>query len=189
MDANTVTLIVGLAGIGSTLIASSLGIYFTAKARSGALRAALYNNQLEILKQIIHKQERFRIFATMLASDDNTHKDEARNDIGKCFIDFSKIQEEGAALLPTKLWTEVRELNVYMLKIIESYDKGEAISNDGMVTLVAMMTKVVLLTRATVGIDELSKESVNLFSSKKRYDKLTDIKLNFFKNLHEKANK
>lgn len=188
MEANTVTLIVGLSGIGATLIAGGLGIYFTAKARSSALREALFNKQLDLISRIMLKQGRFRVFATILAMEDDTYKDQARDDIGDCTKDFSEIQEEGAAILPTELWVEVKKLNDQMTKILVDYDEGRGISEDSFETLVAMMAKIGLLARAVIGADELTEESLGLFSSKKDYENLANMEIEYFRKMHEKAN-
>ena len=185
MEEKTVTLIVGLAGIVATLIASGLGLYFTAKARTGSLREALFTKQLDLISRIIHKQGRARVFLTILAGKDNTYKEEAREDIGNCVKEFSEIQEEGAAILPTELWGEVKKLNNHMTSILVSYDERKEISEDGFKTLVAMMTKVALLSRVVIGVDELTEESINLFSSKKEYGRLANIEIDYFKKIQK----
>lgn len=187
MEANTVTLIVGLSGIGATLIASSLGIYFTAKARTSAFREALFKKQLDIIARAIHKQGRFRIFATILAGEDDTYKGQAREDIGDCTKDFSGIQEEGAAILPTELWIEVKKLNDHMTEILVNYDAGSGISEDSFQTLVTMMAKIALLSRTVIGVDQLTEESLRLFSSKKEYENLANIEIDNFRKMLEKA--
>ena len=83
MEEKTVTLIIGLAGIFSTLISSGLGIYFTAKARSSALRESLFNQQLELVKKIIRKQERVRIYFTVLTDKGGPFEEDARHDAGE----------------------------------------------------------------------------------------------------------
>ncbi|MGO9147509.1 MAG: hypothetical protein ACLQDF_14185 [Desulfomonilia bacterium] len=53
MEEKTITLIIGLAGIASTLIAGGLGSYFTARARSSPLRETLFSKQLELMTKVI----------------------------------------------------------------------------------------------------------------------------------------
>ena len=61
MDANTVTLVVGLGGIVATLVSSSLGLYFTSKARSSTLREMLYSRQIDLIIQIMKEAvEKYR---------------------------------------------------------------------------------------------------------------------------------
>lgn len=188
MESNTVTLIIGLAGIGATLIASGLGIYFTAKARSNVLREALFKKQLDLIARIMHKQGRFMVFASILAGEKDTYTDQAREEIGVCVKDFSEIQEEGTAILPTELWIEVKKVNAHMIEILVSYDERKGISEDSYKTLVAKMTKVGLLARTVVGADQLTEESLNLFSSKKNYEGLVNFEIECIRKMQKRAN-
>jgi hypothetical protein len=185
MDANTVTLIIGLSGIAGTLIASGLGLYFTAKARSSSLRETLFKKQLEIMARITHLLGRFRVFATILAANDNEYKEHAREDIRECIKIFSEIQEEGAAILPTELWIEVKKMNDHMAKIPLNYDKGESISKESIDLYIAIMSKIVLLGRVVIGVDELTEENIKLYSSQKEYENLANIELEYFKKLRK----
>jgi len=185
MEEKTVTLIVSLAGILATLIASSLGLYFTAKARTRSLRDALFAKQLNLIERIIRTQGRVRAFVTILAGKDNAYKEQAREDVVSCVKEFFSIQDEGAAILPTQLWVEVKKLNDYMASILVSYDEEENISENDFKTLVAMMAKVCLLSRLVIGADELTEESIKLFSSKKEYDKLANIEIEEFKKIQK----
>lgn len=188
MDANTVGLILGLFGITSSLLTSGFNTYLTYKARSNMLKETLYNSQIEILRKIIHKQERFRVYATVLQGDDDALKVQARQGMEYSFVDFNRMQEEGAAILPTNLWIEVRRLNAFMADIIALFNKNQSVSEKSMEELVAKMSKVVLLTRAAIGVDELTKDSLKLFSSEKHYNDLANLKMDFFKDIRRKAN-
>ncbi|MFA5984230.1 MAG: hypothetical protein WC782_09450 [Methylococcaceae bacterium] len=68
MEQSTITLVVGLAGISSTLIVSGMGLYYTAKSRPAALRQALFSKQREMVVEIVHLQSRIRLFATHFLS-------------------------------------------------------------------------------------------------------------------------
>jgi len=183
MEEKTITLIIGLAGIVSTLIASGLGFYYTAKARTSSLREVLFVKQFDLITRIISKQGRVRVFVTILAAKDNTYKEQAREDIGNCVKEFSEYQDEGAAILPTELWVEVKKINDYMASILISYDDGKDISEDDTKTLAAMITKICLLSRAVIGVDELTEESIELFSSKEEYEKLANIEIEDLKKI------
>jgi hypothetical protein len=187
MDDKTVTLIIGLAGIFSTLISSGLGIYFTGKGRSAPLRQSLFNKQLELITKIIHKQGRIRVFFTILSGSDDTYKELARDDIGECVKKFSELQEEGAAILPTELWVEVKQLNSQITGMLVEYDEGRGISENSMGDLVARETKVALLSRVVLGIDELTEESLKLFSSKMDIERIANIEVEHLKAMQEKA--
>lgn len=188
MKPEIVTLIVGLAGVFSTLLASGLGLYFTAKARSSALRESLFTQQIEMIRKIVYKQGRVRVFFTVLTEKDGPFEEQARVDAGESIRDFSELQEEGAAILPVELWVEIKRLNDVMTDTLGSYDDGEGVTEDSMRTLVAHSTKVGLLSRAVLGIDELTTESLKLYSTEKSFKRLADLEVEHFKHMHEQAN-
>jgi len=187
MNPNLVTLIIGLAGIIATLIASSLGLYFTAKARSAPFREMLYSKQIQLIIQIIHKQSRFHIFATLLVGDDSTYKDQAREDIRICLKDYSELTEKAAAILPTDLWVEIKQLSSYMTKLVVNYDENGKLEGEDIKKLSAKGAKVGLISRAILGVDELSDESIKLFSSTDNIERLAKIEAEELVNLAEEA--
>ena len=186
MEDKTVTLIIGLAGIFSTLISSMLGIYFIAKSRSAALRESLFNQQLDLIKKIIYKQGRIRIFVAILNDPDSPFTEEARNDVRECVRDYSELQEEGAAILPTELWVEINQLNDFVTGILVSYDEGRGVGLENMRELAARAAKVALLSRVILGIDELTEESLKIYSSKKNLDRVASLEIEHFKDMHDK---
>ncbi len=181
MDSSTVTLIVALAGIASTLVSSSLGLYFTARARSAPLRKLLYSKQIELITQIIHKEGRFRVYATILAGDDPTFKEPARHDIGNCMKNHSELTEKAAAILSTDLWVEIKQLNSFMTELLVNYDENEKLNEEHLIKLSSMDAKVALVSRAALGIDELTEESLKLFSNVKDFERLAKIESEEFK--------
>lgn len=183
-----VTLIVGLSSIVATLIAGGMGLYFTAKARSSPLREALFAKQLDLIVRIIHKQGKVRVLATILAGKDDTFKERAREDIGECVKEFSEMQDEAAAVLPTELWVEVKRLSDKMTDILVCYDEKGDIEESSFRTLVALATKVALVSRAVMGVEELTEESLNLFSSKKDYESLASMEVKHFEEMHKRVN-
>ena len=189
MDSNSVTLIIGLAGIIGTVIASSLGLYFTAKARSAPLRELLYAKQIELITQIAHKQARFRVYATILSSGDpglKRFKDIARDDIGKCKKEYSEMTEKAAALLPTELWVEIKQLSTFMTELIVNYDENAMLDENSLSKLAGMDTKVALISRVVLGVDELTEESLKLFSSTKGFERVAKIEPEYFEHLAKK---
>ncbi len=173
MDANTVALVVGLAGILGTLISSGLGLYFTSKARSSPLQEMLYSKQIDLIVRIISKVGRFKVFATMLADPDSNYKDITRDDIDDCVKNISKLKEEGAAILPVELWVEVKKLSNHAASILSEYDESQNIDSEQFIKFSAMGRKVALLARAVLGVDELTEESIKIFSSKKEFDAIS----------------
>ena len=186
MDSNVVALIIGLAGIAGTVIASSLGLYFTAKARSAPLREMLYSKQIEIITQLIHKQERFRIYATILSGKDTKFKDVALDDINKCIKEYSELTEKAVALLPTDLWIEIKKLTTFMTELINTYDETLTIDENSLLKLAGMDTKIALASRVVLGIDELTEESIKLFSSVDSLERITQIESDYFEALAKK---
>ncbi len=172
------TLIIGLAGISSTLISSGLGIYFIARGRSAPLRELLYSKQVELISKIIHKQARYRVYATVL-SDDKTaaFHERALEDIGECLKEYSELTDQAAAILPTDLWIEIKRLSTAMTALLVDYDKTLKIDRDKLVEIIAIETKVALLSRALLGADELTDESLRLFSSSKGFERLANVEL------------
>ncbi len=186
MDSNTVTLIIGLAGISGTIIASILGLYFTARARSAPLREMLYAKQVELITQIIYKQGRFRNYVLVLSGKEPNFKDLARDDIGKCVKEYSEMTEKAAAILPTELWVEIRKLNDFMVDLIIEYDDNATIDEKSLSKFASMHTKVALISRVVLGIDELTGESIKLFTSIKNFDTVTNIKPEYIEYLAKK---
>jgi hypothetical protein len=187
MEQQTVTLIVSLAGITATLASSVLGFYFTAKARRNSMREALFGKQMELISRIMHKSGRVRVFATILTGKDEGFRDRAREDMGECVREFSEMQNESDAILPTELWVEVRRLSDHMVELLVRYDEDGQIEPDGLARLVAISAKVGLLSRSVMGVDELTDESLALFSSKKDYERLAEIEVESFERMSKDA--
>jgi hypothetical protein len=187
MEQQTVTLVIGLAGIAGTLVSSGLGFYFTAKARRNPLREALFDKQLDIISRIMHKGGRVRVFATILTGKDEGFRDQARSDMGECVREFSEMQGESDAILPTELWVEVKRLTDHMVQLLVRYDEDGQIDSDGLARLVAIFMKVGLLSRSVIGVDELTGESLALFSSKKDYDRIAEIEVEYFERISKNA--
>ena len=55
------------------------------------------------------------------------------------------------------------------------YDENETIDTEQMVKLIAMDTKVAMVARLVLGVDELTEESIKIFSSKKAFAKSAHI--------------
>jgi len=181
MDQSIVTLIISLAGIASTLISSSLGLYFIARARNAPLRELLFTKQVELIAKILQKQELIRALATILMNKDYPHKDEVCKDLAKHIRDFCELEAEGMAILPADLWAEMRRLSRDMDDLLVEFDKQNIITQSTFKSFLARAGKVGLLSRAIIGADELTEESIKLFSSMKQYDNLTSIEVSSLK--------
>ena len=165
MDSNTVTVAISVVGAISTLVASGLGLYFTARARSAPLRELLYSKQLELITKIIYKQARFQVYAILLSSSNSEFKKRAREDSGSCVKEYSELTEKASAILPTDLWVEVKKLSDYMAGLLIGFDKRGSLDEQSISRLEGMGAKVVLVSRAILGVDQLTEESLKLFSA------------------------
>ena len=96
--------------------------------------------------------------------------------------------DEGAAILPTELWIEIKRLNDHMVNLLVSYDESTRLDPNSLTTLSAMATKVALISRTVIGVDELTGESLGLFSNKKHYEALTKIEVEHFERMSKEIN-
>lgn len=68
-------------------------------------------------------------------------------------------------------------------------DEVSKIDQDKLIAIMAIEAKVALLSRAVLGVDELSDESLRLFSKRKRFESVTNIELSELEELaRQKAN-
>jgi hypothetical protein len=178
MASETATLIVGLAGIAGTLLSSGMGLYFVARARRSPMRELLYGRQLDLIVRILRTAGRIRVFMAILASDDDTFKEQARDDVGRSVKRLSQLSDDAAALLPTELFVEVRTLSEATVDILVKIDAPEPASLDQLDTQAA---KTALMTRSLLGVDELSDESIALFGKRDSLDRLSKIGLQQFR--------
>ncbi len=114
-----------------------------------------------------------------MAGEDPSFKAHARDEFGDCIKDISELTGKGAVILPTELWIETKRLSDHVTSILVEYDKNENINSDQLVKLSAMAIKVVLVARSILGADELTEESIKIFSSKKDFENLANIETSF----------
>lgn len=186
MNDSTTTLAVGLVGVLATLVVGLLGSYFTAQARSNPLQQALFTKQIDLLSKIALQHSRLRVFLTLLQGPDDTFFEQAREDTRHQFVELAKLEEEAAVVLPVELWVAIRELNNHLSELIQEFDDKSAIGEEGFKTMVAMMAKVALISRAVLGVDELTGKSLDLFSSQKEFQRLAKIEVDYFERIYEK---
>ena len=148
------------------------------------MRELLYSKQVELISKIIHKQARYRVYATVL-SDDVTaaFHERAREDLRECVREYSELTEQAAAILPTDLWIEIKRLSMAMTDLTVDHDEASKIDKDQLIRIMAIDAKVALLSRAVLGVDELSEESLKLFSNRKGFESATSVELGELENL------
>jgi len=185
----TGTLIVALAGIGATLLSSGLGLYFVSKARSSPLREMLYKEQLKFIKDILSVLGKVRNYAIILVSDDETFKEEARADLGESTKEISELTEITAAILPTEIWVEVRKARELIIDFAVRYDAGDDLTIEELHPIVGSSAKIALMSRAALGVDELSEDTLKLFSSTKAFQRLVDLDNSYFESISKNNNK
>lgn len=188
MDQKVVTLIIGLAGITATLISSVLGLYFTAKSRSAPLRETLFKKQLDLISRIMHKLGIIRDLVIIMAGENTTFKDKSRNEIREYIRELCEMENEASALLPTELYIEIKRLSYHLTNLLANYDQSNIIDRKGYTTLSAIAAKVALISRTVIGVDELTIDSLSLFSSKNHYNNLTNIEIEQFQEIAKKVN-
>ena len=99
---------------------------------------------------------------------------------GNVSENFPRCKIKQLPFCQQKLWVEIKRLTDHLSNILISYDKSNKIDPSILTTLVAMEAKIALISRTIIGVDELTGESLSLFSSKKHYDDLTNIEIEQF---------
>lgn len=167
MDPSVTALVLGLAGLVATLLSSSLGLYFTAKARTSPLREHLYREQVELTLRILRTSGRAKLFAAVLADEDSPHLERAREDLRRRIMELARLSDSAAAILPTELYVEVRRLANLFSEYSEAFDeKVDLTEFPG--KFAGHMGKTAILARTYLGVDQLSAESARLFTTKRK---------------------
>ena len=176
MDSTTQALILGISGIMATLVSSSLGLYFTARARTAPLRNHLYSKQLDLVLQIILVIGRIRIYLPIiLAPEPNEHREQALEDLRGKVSELSQLVDSAAALFPTELYAEINQLSHLIVNIMVDFDEGRDVAGF-QEELGGHATKVALLARTYLGVDELSQESTALFVKRKDLQRVSNVR-------------
>src|SRR5271165_2837759 len=103
------SLILGGAALVSTAIVASLGLYFTARARTAPMRELLYSKQLDLAQRVFRAFGRAKVIAVLL-NPACEHKERARVDMGGIVKRLSILTDEAAALFPTELYVAVKKV-------------------------------------------------------------------------------
>ncbi|SHN45411.1 hypothetical protein [Chitinophaga sp. CF418] len=178
MDANSVTLIVGLAGIIATLITAVIGFYYTAKSRSSPYREQLYLKQLELIVMLFHLHGRFKTFATLII--EKHFLEEALTDIAIVIKDHSVSKEQAAAIFPVELFRTLNIVHALMMEFIGKCDEGHVLTKEDFIKFSSADLKFALQSRTIMGVDELTKGSTQLVSSSKNVRTMNDLDTEYF---------
>jgi hypothetical protein len=170
MSPDSHSLILGVAGMISTLLVAALGLYFTARARSAPMRQILYTRQLDLAQRFFRVFGRARVFAVLLTPE-GQYRDRARVDLGALAKRLSILTDEAAALFPAELYVAVKKVSDAVISVVDDYDHGRE-TQGNLDLLSGQEAKAALMVRALLGVDELSDESIRLFSKSDNLTKL-----------------
>jgi hypothetical protein len=176
VDSGTQALILGIAGLITGVITSWLSLFYTAQSRRATVRELLYAKQLDIVSDGLKLVGRMRaLLSLLLSSEAEAYKERSREDIGGVVRDFSQLVDGAAALLPTELWIEFRNLNRLVIEVLSAYDDS-ADAGPLKEDFADHSTKAALLAKVFLAVDELSTESANLFKTKVAVERFTRLK-------------
>ncbi|MGN7988701.1 hypothetical protein ACTJKC_15235 [Pedobacter sp. 22226] len=178
MEENTVTLIVGLAGIIATLLVAVIGFYYTHKSQANSFREQLYSRQIDLISKLFHYHGRFKIFSTLII--ENHFKEEALEDIRDILRDHSIAKEEAGAIFPTELYEQLRDVSDAMSIFMERQENDILLSREDQFVFNSADVKFALLSRSLLGVDELSIGNIQLTSSWKSFKRVKNIDGGYF---------
>ena len=166
------TLIVGIVGILATLISSSLGLFFTAKARAAPQRDILFERQFDLLGEFAEEIGKARICSTVAFSDLTEFRNRACDDLRDAVAALSRISDAATLILPVDLWKEVKALANLWSGLLDAGNRKDSLIADRRFELDARAAKTFVMARTLLGIEELSTETMGLFTRK---DDLTHL--------------
>lgn len=178
MNDNTVTLIVGIAGILATLAIAVVGFYYTHKSQAGTFREQLYIRQIDLIVKLFHFHGRFKVFSTLIIEDH--FKEEALEDMRVLLKDHSIAKEEAAALFPVEIYDQLGNVSTAISVFMDRVESDIPLTRDDQLAFSGADVKFALLCRSMLGVDELSTESIKLTSSLKGFKKLQRLDKDYF---------
>ncbi len=165
MDSNTVTLFIGLAGIGSTLIIAGVGFYFNYKTRKSSYQEILFSEQLNLIKNSQLEIGYIKHLMPILTNLYNDYVPEADLKARQHLVNLSNLANEGSAIFPAELWLEHNKL---VNEVQEFLDTEPRSRTKDMVTGVGAQAAVFsIANRRVLGADELSMETYKVISNSK----------------------
>ena len=87
---------------------------------------------------------------------------------------LSRLTDVAAAILPTDVYVELNRLNSSVTSFLVAADEGQ-IDKAFPQEIGPKAAKVALLARSSLGIDELSEESLKLFGSTRELQRLAGL--------------
>lgn len=181
MEDSTVTLIVGLAGIFSTLAASALGVYAASKARTAPLREALYCKQIDLITNLIDHQTRIRTYLAILRIREHHFAQDARIHAAEIFKHFCELGGQAAAILPTESYVAFRQIENKVAEYLMMFDDGEELTDEELTSIDGLFAKSAVLARIVLGVDEFNAEVLSMLKKTDHFDQVAGLAPNEFR--------
>ena len=159
------TVLVGLAGLVTTLVASALGLFFTYKARTEPYRGALYAHQVQgvsdLLEATAETQQRVQTF---LAATEENAKHLAHEKMHRTIIDVMPLFGRVAGLMPKRFGPFLG--NYYrcltdLLFAVHSHGSLDAIIR----SLDVALSQLLDVLREFLRVDQLTDETLSLLKA------------------------
>jgi hypothetical protein len=140
-----------------------IGHYFAAKARKSPYQEPLFSEQLSIVKRIHLQLGNIKDLVPLMVNEkygDIGHVEKDAKEYIKILINLNK---EATAILPAELWIDlnelVKELGDYYAKAVDGR------SNEDIQRIANCTDLVTVVSRALLGIDEMTKETSRLITN------------------------
>jgi hypothetical protein len=161
------TLLVSLAGLASTVAASSIGFYFTHKAQRTPLRQELYKEQIECLTSFVVRATQMQQLAAAFVSETSIFENGSDEDIAweTLNAEILEITQRSGLVLPSAAYSTLTAYRAAQ----HSFEDALIAKTDLKPPLLAMQGafgQVFMVGREVVGADDLSAESIRLHSAK-----------------------
>jgi hypothetical protein len=164
---DTASLWIGIAGLLSTVIVSSIGFYFTHKSQRGPLIEQLYLKQVELLMHFSLVMTRIQQVAGALMSYAELEEEErkqARELWDALDGDLMEVTQKSSIVMPSSIYSAMTAYRAATQDFKESL-VSEASAKDAYFALMGAAAHVGMLGRELAGADTLGLESVDLHNA------------------------
>jgi hypothetical protein len=159
---------IAIAGLGSTVISSAIGFYYTHRARTAPYREHLYLRQVETIELVLDKAGELYVLLGELTGDhpDMIAHDRTWHKAEEAFDQLSSLSSRVMASLPTALLNEYSRLSTLGTSLMVDFAmnlRPMSVLGDFEAALQAFANS----SRELLGVDPLSAESQRLFASQR----------------------
>lgn len=164
MDA---TIFISLAGLASTVIASTIGFYFTHKSQRTPLRQELYKQQIDCLFEFIVSATRMQQLAVSFASRSSNFESGSDEDMAweALNAEILEITQRGGLVLPSAAYSTLTAFRAAQRDFEDALIEGRDLRQPFQ-SLQGALGHVFMVGREVLGADSLSVESIKLHSQK-----------------------